>query len=185
MVNEPYARARDSRKRIRPPPAGFRQGCLARSSGRSGLLASGCPPTPKLTQAAVGVAGRQTAAKAPCSRRTSRCATSARAKRATGRELAEFKRHIRRSIGNVCSRKAWSAWVPPRAAISESLCVGGNMPSGCFGPTPRQDQARILSSLSANVAAKKAGIVKALAGIPDGRNVLPVWPGEIAAPKRC
>jgi F420-non-reducing hydrogenase small subunit len=53
----------------------------------------------------------------------------------------------------------------------EALCPGGNMPcSGCFGPTSRvRDQgAKMLSSLCANVAAKtEAEIDKALAGVPD------------------
>jgi len=52
-----------------------------------------------------------------------------------------------------------------------AACTCGNMPcTGCFGPTSRvRDQgAKILSSLSANVAARdEAGINAALAGIPD------------------
>ena len=53
----------------------------------------------------------------------------------------------------------------------EALCIQGGMPcTGCFGPTSRvRDQgAKILSSLCANVAPKEEGeINQVLAGIPD------------------
>jgi F420-non-reducing hydrogenase small subunit len=53
----------------------------------------------------------------------------------------------------------------------EAVCVKGNMPcSGCFGPTSRvRDQgAKILSSLAANVAPKEdKEIEQVLSGIPD------------------
>jgi F420-non-reducing hydrogenase small subunit len=53
----------------------------------------------------------------------------------------------------------------------EAACVTGNMPcSGCFGPTSRvKDQgAKILSSLSSNLAAKEPEEIETvLAGIPD------------------
>ena len=53
----------------------------------------------------------------------------------------------------------------------EAVCTCGGMPcTGCFGPTSRvRDQgAKILSSLCANVAAKEdEEITTTLAGIPD------------------
>ena len=136
----------------------------------------GCPPTPKLTKAAVGallegklppkgtVLAPDIALCDECPRKASKPADLS---------FAEFKRPHQKILdpekcllaqGVVCMG-------PATRGGCEALCVGGNMPcSGCFGPTSRvKDQgAKILSSLCANVAAKEeAEIAKALEGIPD------------------
>ena len=136
----------------------------------------GCPPTPNLTQAALtallsaepppngSVLAPDFALCEECPRRATKPADLS---------FAEFKRPHETLIdpekcllaqGLVCCG-------PATRGGCGALCVNGNMPcSGCFGPTSRvRDQgAKLLSSLCANIAAKdELGINRVLDGIPD------------------
>ncbi len=136
----------------------------------------GCPPTPKITKAAVGallegklppkgsVIAPDMALCDECSRKSTKPADLA---------FTEFKRPHEKLLdpekcflaqGVVCMG-------PATRAGCDAACTSGNMPcTGCFGPTSRvRDQgAKILSSLCANIAAKdEDGIERTLAGIPD------------------
>jgi F420-non-reducing hydrogenase small subunit len=136
----------------------------------------GCPPTPKLTKAAVGallegklppkgtVLAPDVALCDECPRKDSK---------PTDLSFTEFKRPHQKLLdpekcllaqGVVCMG-------PATRGGCEALCVKGYMPcTGCFGPTSRvKDQgAKILSSLCSNITPKEdAEIVKVLAVIPD------------------
>jgi len=136
----------------------------------------GCPPTPKITKAAVGallegklppkgsVIAPDMALCDECSRKSTKPADLA---------FTEFKRPHEKLLdpekcflaqGVVCMG-------PATRAGCDAACTSGNMPcTGCFGPTSRvRDQgAKVLSSLCANVAAKdEDAIERTLAGIPD------------------
>lgn len=136
----------------------------------------GCPPTPKLTKEAVGalLAGKLPPKGAVLAPDTALCDECPRkASKPTDLGFTEFKRPHQKLLdpekcflaqGIVCMG-------PATRSGCESLCINGNMPcTGCFGPTSRvKDQgAKILSSLAANVAAKEEKeIAQVLAGIPD------------------
>jgi F420-non-reducing hydrogenase small subunit len=136
----------------------------------------GCPPTPKLTKAAVGailsgqlppkgtVLAPDVALCDECPRKASKPVELA---------FGEFKRpHQKVLAADKCFLAQGVVCMGPATRGGcEALCPGGNMPcTGCFGPTSRvRDQgAKILSSLSANVGPKEEGEINTvLAGIPD------------------
>jgi F420-non-reducing hydrogenase small subunit len=136
----------------------------------------GCPPTPKITKAAVGalltgalppkgsVLAPDVALCDQCPRKATKPANLA---------FSEFKRpHLMKLDPEQCFLAQGVVCMGPATRGGcEAACVCGGMPcSGCFGPTSRvRDQgAKILSSLCANVAAKEEqGIEATLAGIPD------------------
>ncbi len=136
----------------------------------------GCPPTPKLTKAAVAaLLGGNLPPKgtvlAPDIALCDECPR--KASKPTNLAFTEFKRPHQKLIdpetcilaqGVVCMG-------PATRGGCEAVCVQGNMPcSGCFGPTSRvRDQgAKFLSSLAANVAPKEEkDIDQVLAGVPD------------------
>lgn len=136
----------------------------------------GCPPTPKLTQAAMGalLTGKlppKGSVLAPDIALCEQC--SRKATKPVNLSLTGFKRPHQVQLdpekcflaqGVVCLGAATRGGC-------EALCPAGGMPcTGCFGPTSRvRDQgAKILSALCSNLAAKEEKeIAKTLAGIPD------------------
>ena len=136
----------------------------------------GCPPTPKITAAAVQalLSGKLPPKGTVLSPDIALCDECPRkASKPTDLAFTEFKRPHQKLIdpqtcllaqGVVCMG-------PATRAGCEAQCIGGNMPcTGCFGPTSRvRDQgAKILSSVAANLAPKDdREIEQALAGIPD------------------
>jgi F420-non-reducing hydrogenase small subunit len=136
----------------------------------------GCPPTPKMTKAALGallegklppkgsVLGPDVALCDQCPRKASKPADLA---------FTGFKRPHQVVLDpNLCLlAQGLLCMGPATRGGCEALCPGGNMPcTGCFGPTSRvRDQgAKILSSLCANIASKdEKEIGDILAGIPD------------------
>jgi F420-non-reducing hydrogenase small subunit len=136
----------------------------------------GCPPTPKITQAAVAALldGRlppKGAVLAPdialceeCPRRDSK---------PTNVAFTAFKRtHQQLLDPQLCLLAQGVVCMGPATRQGcGAQCLAGNMPcTGCFGGTDRvKDQgAKILSSLCANLVAKEAAEIDAvLAGIPD------------------
>ncbi len=136
----------------------------------------GCPPTPNLTKAAVtallsgqlppkgSVLAPDTALCDECPRKASKPADVA---------FTEFKRTHQKLIDPDKCLLAQNVVCmgPATRSGCGAQCPGGNMPcTGCFGPTSRvRDQgAKILSSICANIAAKEeAEITKTLEGIPD------------------
>ncbi|HVU33494.1 MAG TPA: oxidoreductase [Opitutaceae bacterium] len=136
----------------------------------------GCPPTPKLTQAAISalLEGRlppRGAVLAPdialcdqCPRKETKPSDLSFERFRQPHEVEIDPAKCLLAQGVVCMG-------PATRGGCEALCPAGNMPcTGCFGPTSRvRDQgAKMLSSLAANVAAREpAEIAAALAGIPD------------------
>ena len=136
----------------------------------------GCPPTPKITRAAInallsGILPAKGTVLAPdyalcdqCPRKNSKPADLS---------FTEFKRpHLTRMDPDQCFLSQGVVCLGPATrAGCEAACTCGGMPcSGCFGPTSRvRDQgAKILSSLCANIAGKEEKEISAtLAGIPD------------------
>ncbi len=136
----------------------------------------GCPPTPNLTKAAVtallegklppkgSVLAPDIALCEQCPRKSSKPADLA---------FTEFKRthQIKLDPEKCILAQGVVCLGPATRGGCEALCPSGNMPcTGCFGPTSRvRDQgAKILSSLCANVAAKdEREIAEVLSGIPD------------------
>jgi F420-non-reducing hydrogenase small subunit len=136
----------------------------------------GCPPTPKVTRAALGalLEGKlppKGAVLAPDSALCEEC--SRKASKPTDLAFTTFSRPHQKLLdpekcflaqGVVCMG-------PATRSGCEAQCTTGNMPcTGCFGPTSRvRDQgAKILSSLCSNIAAKEEeGIGKTLDTIPD------------------
>jgi F420-non-reducing hydrogenase small subunit len=136
----------------------------------------GCPPTPKITKAAVGallsgnlppkgsVLAPDVALCDQCPRKQSKPADVS---------FTEFKRpHLTKLDPEKCFLAQGVVCMGPATrAGCEAACTCGGMPcSGCFGPTSRvRDQgAKILASLCANMAAKtEEEITKVLEGIPD------------------
>jgi F420-non-reducing hydrogenase small subunit len=136
----------------------------------------GCPPTPKLTKAAVGalLEGKlppKGSVLAPDIALCDQCPR--KATKPADVSFTQFKRpHLTLLDPEKCFLAQGVVCMGPATRGGcEAVCTSGNMPcSGCFGPTSRvRDQgAKILSSLCANVAAKdEKGIGETLAGIPD------------------
>jgi F420-non-reducing hydrogenase small subunit len=136
----------------------------------------GCPPPPKLTKAALGalLSGKLPPKGAVLAPDIALCDECPRKdNKPTDLSFREFRRPHQSPIdsqkcllaqGLVCLG-------PATRAGCEAACPAANLPcTGCGGPTSRvRDQgARILSSLCANVAAKEEReIDTVLAGIPD------------------
>jgi len=136
----------------------------------------GCPPTPKLTKAAVGaiLSGQLPPKGTVLAPDVALCEECVRkASKPVDVAFTEFKRpHEKVLAADKCFLAQGVVCMGPATRGGcEALCIGGNMPcSGCFGPTSRvKDQgAKILSSLSANVGPKEEGAIAAvLGGIPD------------------
>ncbi len=136
----------------------------------------GCPPTPKLTQAAVGalLSGKLPPKGTVLAPDTALCDQCARKQtKPTNLSFAEFKRpHLTQLDPEKCFLAQGVVCMGPATrAGCEAACTSGGMPcSGCFGPTSRvRDQgAKALSSICANVAGKEEKeICQTLAGIPD------------------
>lgn len=136
----------------------------------------GCPPTPKLTRQAIEalLAGNLPVRGTVLSPDTALCDECPRRdSKPTDVAFTEFRRpHLTRLDPDLCFLAQGVVCMGPATrAGCEAQCTCGNMPcSGCFGPTSRvRDQgAKILSSLAANVEAKDVpGIDRALAGVPD------------------
>jgi len=136
----------------------------------------GCPPTPKITQAAIAallsgkpppkgsVLAPDFALCAECPRRDTKPADLSFTHFTRPHQVLLDPAKCLLAQGVVCMG-------PATRAGCEALCPAGNMPcTGCFGPTLRvRDQgAKMLSSLCANIAAKdEAAINRVLDGIPD------------------
>jgi F420-non-reducing hydrogenase small subunit len=136
----------------------------------------GCPPTPQITKAAIGalLEGKLPPKGSVIAPDIALCDQCPRkATKPADLSFTEFKRPHQKVLdpeqcflaqGVVCLG-------PATRGGCEALCIAGNMPcSGCFGPTSRvRDQgAKILSSLCANVAPKEEReITHVLEGIPD------------------
>lgn len=136
----------------------------------------GCPPTPKLTQAAIaallsGSLPPKGSVLAPDTALCEECPR--RGTKPTDLSFAAFKRPHEVVLdpekcllaqGVVCLGPA------TRSGCS-AACPAGNMPcTGCLGPTSRVRDvgAKLLSSLAANLSAREtADIDRALEGIPD------------------
>jgi F420-non-reducing hydrogenase small subunit len=136
----------------------------------------GCPPTPQITKAAVsalleGKLPPRGSVLAPDIALCDQCPR--KATKPTDLSFTEFKRpHLTPLDPERCFLSQGVVCMGPATRGGcEAVCPGGNMPcSGCFGPTSRvRDQgAKILSSLCANIAAKdEKGMSETLAGIPD------------------
>ncbi len=136
----------------------------------------GCPPTPKLTKAAVGalLEGKLPPKGTVLAPDIALCDECPRkASKPTDLGFTEFKRPHQVVIdpekcilaqGVICMG-------PATRGGCEAVCIQGNMPcTGCFGPTSRvKDQgAKILSSVASNVEPKEQGAIdQVLSGIPD------------------
>jgi F420-non-reducing hydrogenase small subunit len=136
----------------------------------------GCPPTPKLTQAAVAalLAGDLPPKGSVLAPDIALCDECPRkASKPTDLGFTQFQRPHQKLMdpekcflaqGVVCMG-------PATRGGCEALCINGHMPcSGCFGGTSRvKDQgAKILSSLAANLVPREVKeIDQVLAGIPD------------------
>ena len=136
----------------------------------------GCPPTPKLTKAALtalledklppkgSVLAPDVALCDQCPRKETK---------PIDLSFTRFKRpHLTRLDPDTCFLAQGVVCLGPATRSScEAACITGGMPcSGCFGPTSRaRDQgAKLLSCLCANIAAKDdRQIAETLAGIPD------------------
>ena len=136
----------------------------------------GCPPTPKLTKAAIGalLEGKlppKGTVLAPDIALCDQCPR--KAAKPVDVHFAAFKRpHLTLLDPDVCFLAQGVVCMGPATRGGcEAACPSGGMPcSGCFGPTSRvRDQgAKILSSLCANIASRdEEEIDRTLAGIPD------------------
>ncbi|MGD1085742.1 MAG: oxidoreductase [Verrucomicrobiota bacterium] len=136
----------------------------------------GCPPTPKMTKAALlallqGKLPPKGAVLAPDVALCEQCAR--KASKPADLSFTAFKRphQVLLDPGRCLLAQGVVCMGPATRAGCEAVCPAGNMPcTGCFGPTSRvRDQgAKILSSLCANVASKdEKEIHGILAGIPD------------------
>jgi F420-non-reducing hydrogenase small subunit len=136
----------------------------------------GCPPTPKITQAAIGalLSGNlppKGSVLAPDFALCSECPR--KDTKPTDLSFTHFSRphQIMLDPAKCLLAQGVVCMGPATRAGCEALCPAGNMPcTGCFGPTSRvRDQgAKMLSSLCANIAAKdEAEINRVLDGIPD------------------
>jgi F420-non-reducing hydrogenase small subunit len=136
----------------------------------------GCPPTPKITQSAVGalLSGKlppKGSVLAPDVALCDQC--KRKASKPADLSFTEFKRphQVLMNPDKCFLAQGIVCMGPATRAGCDAACPTGGMPcSGCFGPTSRvRDQgAKALSSICANVAAKdEQTISQALAGIPD------------------
>ena len=136
----------------------------------------GCPPTPKITKAAIGalLEGKlppKGSVLAPDIALCDQCPR--KATKPTNVSFTEFKRpHLIKLDPEKCFLAQGVVCMGPATRGGcEALCTCGNMPcTGCFGPTSRvRDQgAKMLSSLCANVASKDEKEIRQIeAGIPD------------------
>jgi F420-non-reducing hydrogenase small subunit len=136
----------------------------------------GCPPTPKITKAAIGalLEGRLPSKGSVLAPDIALCEQCPRkSTKPADLSFSEFKRPHQAQLdpercllaqGVVCAG-------PATRGGCDAACPAGNMPcTGCFGPTSRvRDQgAKMLSSLCASVASNDAReIDQILSGIPD------------------
>ena len=136
----------------------------------------GCPPTPKLTAAAVGalLEGKLPARGSVLAPDLALCDECPRKQtRPTDLQITEFRRpHQLLADPEVCFLAQGVVCMGPATRSGcGAQCSGGNMPcTGCFGSTSRvRDQGlKILSAVCSNVAAKEAAdIGRTLEGIPD------------------
>jgi F420-non-reducing hydrogenase small subunit len=136
----------------------------------------GCPPTPKITRAAIGalLEGKLPPKGSVLAPDVALCEQCARkASKPDDLSFKEFKRPHQVALdANLCLLAQGIVCMGPATRGGcEAVCPAGNMPcSGCFGPTSRvRDQgAKILSSLCSNIAAKDEKESRdILAGIPD------------------
>jgi len=136
----------------------------------------GCPPTPKLTIAAIGalLEGKLPPKGAVLAPDIALCEQCARkASKPADLSFTQFKRpHQVLLDPNLCLLAQGVICMGPATRGGwEAVCPAGNMPcTGCFGPTSRvRDQgAKFLSSVCANIASKEEKeIHDVLAGIPD------------------
>lgn len=136
----------------------------------------GCPPTPNLTRAAFeallsGNLPLKGSVLAPDVALCEECAR--KASKPTDVAFTEFKRPHQAlwDSGQCFLAQGLVCMGPATRQGCGAACPQGNMPcTGCFGPTSRvRDQgAKMLSSLSANVAARdEEGIRRILDGLPD------------------
>ncbi len=136
----------------------------------------GCPPTPKITQAAVGalLTGKlppKGSVLAPDIALCEQC--KRKASKPTNLSFTEFKRpHLTKLDPDTCFLAQGVVCMGPATRGGcEAVCTSGGMPcTGCFGPTSRvRDQgAKALSSICANIAGKEEKeIAQTVAGIPD------------------
>ena len=136
----------------------------------------GCPPTPEITKKAISalLEGKLPPKGSVLAPDIALCDECPRKEtKPTDVSFTEFKRpHLAELDPDRCflAQGLVCMGVATRGGCG-ALCTRGNMPcSGCFGPTSRvRDQgAKILSSLAANVASKdETDIDRVLAGIPD------------------
>jgi F420-non-reducing hydrogenase small subunit len=136
----------------------------------------GCPPTPKITQAAIAalLAGKLPPKGSVLAPDIALCEQCPRkATKPADVSFAAFKRpHLTIMDPDKCFLAQGVVCMGPATRGGcEAVCTCGGMPcTGCFGPTSRvRDQgAKMLSSLCANIAAKEQVEIDAtLAGIPD------------------
>jgi F420-non-reducing hydrogenase small subunit len=136
----------------------------------------GCPPTPAITKAALGaiLAGNLPPKGSVLAPDIALCDECPRkATKPTDVSFTAFRRpHLTALDPERCFLAQGIVCMGPATRGGcEAVCTRGNMPcSGCFGPTSRvRDQgAKILSSLCANIGARDADAIGAtLDGIPD------------------
>lgn len=136
----------------------------------------GCPPTPKITKAAVaavleGNLPPKGSVLAPDIALCDQCPR--KATKPVDLSFTDFKRpHLTRMDSDKCFLAQGVVCMGPATrAGCEAVCTCGGMPcTGCFGPSSRvRDQgSKMLSSLCANLGAREEKeIGEALAGIPD------------------
>jgi F420-non-reducing hydrogenase small subunit len=136
----------------------------------------GCPPTPKMTKAAIGalLEGKlppKGSVLAPDIALCDQCAR--KASKPADLSFQEFRRpHLTALDPKKCFLAQGVVCMGPATRGGcEAACLHGNMPcTGCFGPTSRvRDQgAKMLSSLCANVEARDESTARGvLDGIPD------------------
>jgi F420-non-reducing hydrogenase small subunit len=136
----------------------------------------GCPPTPKITKAAIGalLEGKLPLKGSVLAPDIALCDECARKKtKPANLSITGFKRpHQLLADPELCFLAQGVVCMGPATRSGcGAQCTGGNMPcTGCFGPTSRvRDQGlKMMSSLCANISPKEEGeINQVLQGIPD------------------
>ena len=136
----------------------------------------GCPPTPKLTRSAIDalLADRLPPRGTVLAPDVALCDQCPRkGTRPSDLRLDKFRRphEVKLEPDRCLLAQGVVCMGPATRGGCEALCPSANMPcTGCFGPPSRvRDQgAKMLSSLSANLAAReRADVAEALQGIPD------------------